>query len=324
MTGALLQMRDVRVTFSRRRLLSRSSSKSVAAVDGVDLELAPGETLALVGESGSGKSTLGLAAIGLRPLSSGEIAWRGRPLSSLQGPQIRAFRREAQIIFQNPFASLNPRLPIGESLRRPAALHIAAPAGEISARVDRWLDLVGLRPARFRERFPHELSGGQRQRVAIARALLLEPAMVVADEPISALDVSLRAQILAIFRNLRDELAFSLLFLSHDLGAVRFIADRVAVMYLGKIMEQGPVEDIFQRPRHPYTKMLLSAAPTLRALATDETPPRAIAVRVGFDAPVDSGCRFRSRCPFAFERCTVESPLARAIEPGRMSACHLD
>jgi oligopeptide/dipeptide ABC transporter ATP-binding protein len=325
MNDALLDIRDATVTFPGVRGLFRGSRPAVHAVNGVDLSLGHDETVALVGESGSGKSTLGLSILGLRRLSSGDIAWRGKSVAALSGADLRAFHRDVQIVFQDPYGSLNPRLSIGETLRRPLALHHVVPKEDRTAHVEQGLEAVGLRPADlYIDRFPHEFSGGQRQRIAIARALILRPTLVVADEPVSALDVSLRAQILSLFQKLRSELSFSLLFLSHDLGVVRFIADRVAVMYLGKLVEIGPVEDIFLRPHHPYTKMLLSAAPAIRG-----APPAALRrfegageARAG-PTPA-SGCRFHSRCPVAVARCREEEPAARPIGTGRLSACHLD
>jgi oligopeptide/dipeptide ABC transporter ATP-binding protein len=237
----------------------------------------------------------------------------------------RDFRREAQMVFQDPYGSLNPRLSIGETLRRPLAAHGKRDSVANRAQATHWLDAVGLRPAQlYIERYPHEFSGGQRQRIAIARALILRPSFVVADEPVSALDVSLRAQILALFDKLRADLAFSLLFLSHDLGVVRFIADRVAVMYLGKIVETGAAEDIFTHPHHPYTRALLAAAPSVRG----QPPANVVGVEATGEPPKPtdppSGCRFRTRCPFAFARCVTEEPAQREVAPGQMSACHLN
>jgi oligopeptide/dipeptide ABC transporter ATP-binding protein len=281
------------------------------------------ETVALVGESGSGKTTLGFAILKLRELSSGAIRWRGRFLTDLRGATLKAFRRDVQVVFQDPYASLNPRQLISDALQHPLRLHGRKKA-EIPAEAERLLELVGLSPARlYADRYPHEFSGGQRQRIAIARALALRPSVLVADEPVSALDVSIRAQILKLLRDLKRELKLSMLFLSHDLGVVRQVADRVAVMYLGKIVELAPVETIFNQAQHPYTRMLLSAAPSVRA-------DRALlkgAIEVVGDppSPTDppSGCRFRTRCPFAYKRCTSEEPKLYDVGPGHRSACHL-
>jgi oligopeptide transport system ATP-binding protein len=324
MSGAeLIAVERAVVYFPVRRGLFRCSAR-VHAVDGVDLSLHEDETLALVGESGSGKTTLGLAMLRLRDLSAGAIRWRGQPVSELKGASLKAFRRDIQVVFQDPYASLNPRQPIAEALRRPLKLHRIVPPGQLQAEALRLLESVGLTPAAlYASRYPHEFSGGQRQRIAIARALALRPNIIVADEPVSALDVSIRAQILKLLQQLKQELKLAMLFLSHDLGVVRSIADRVAVMYLGKIVEIAPVEALFERAQHPYTRMLLSAALSMhpeRAGAAERVeavgdPP----------SPTDppSGCRFRTRCPFAFGRCALEEPKLTEIAPGHRSACHL-
>ena len=310
------------VNFPVRRSLFGRGARFVHAVEDVSLTLHEDETIALVGESGSGKTTLGLAILGLRPLSNGVIRWRGHRIDELSKEEHRAFRRDVQAIFQDPYASLNPRHSIREALRRPLRLHRITPPTEMDGYVEALLDTVGLQPAAlYIDRYPHEFSGGQRQRVAIARALALRPRVLIADEPVSALDVSIRTQILNLLKQLKTELKLSMLFLSHDLGVVRFIADRVAVMYLGKIVEIGPVESLFAGPRHPYTRVLLSAAPSVhRAGAT------AIDVIGEPPQPTDppSGCRFRTRCPFAFERCGSEEPKLRIGAPGHLFACHLD
>jgi oligopeptide/dipeptide ABC transporter ATP-binding protein len=295
---------------------------NVHAVDDVSLALHENETLALVGESGSGKTTLGLAILGLRALSSGEVRWRGKSLASLSGDERKAFRRDVQPVFQDPYASLNPRLQILEALRRPLALHRTVAQSELSAECERLLELVGLAPAHlYLDRYPHEFSGGQRQRIAIARALALRPTLLVADEPVSALDVSIRTQILKLLQTLKRELKLAMLFLSHDLGVVRHVADRVAVMYVGKIVEIAPVDALFQGPQHPYTRLLLSAAPSTRAIAPDPM----IDVAGEPPSPTDppSGCRFRTRCPFAFDRCSVEEPPLRDAGLQHRVACHL-
>jgi oligopeptide transport system ATP-binding protein len=296
----------------------------VHAVDRVSLSLQPNETVALVGESGSGKTTLGLAMLRLRALSAGAIRWRGDLISELSGSKLKAFRRDAQIVFQDPYGSLNPRQPIAEALGHPLTLHGIVPPAQVRAEIYRLLERVGLTPAiAYADRYPHELSGGQRQRIAIARALALRPSFLVADEPVSALDVSIRAQILELLRQCKQELKLTMLFLSHDLGVVRHIADRVAVMYLGKIVEIAPVATLFGQARHPYTRMLLGAALSVH--------PGGAAGQPGIEAigdppsPIDppSGCRFRTRCPFAFERCATEEPLLNEVAPNHRSACHL-
>jgi oligopeptide/dipeptide ABC transporter ATP-binding protein len=297
-------------------------SAHVHAVDGVSLSLHENETVALVGESGSGKTTLGLAILKLRALSAGAIRWRGQALSELKGVKLKAFRRDVQIVFQDPYASLNPRHPVSEALRRPLALHDVTPKAQLPAETHRLLELVGLTPASlYAERYPHEFSGGQRQRIAIARALALRPSIIVADEPVSALDVSIRGQILRLLRQLKQELRLSMLFLSHDLGVVRHIADRVAVMYLGKIVEIAPADRLFAQAQHPYTRMLLSAAPSVHRERAG------LSIEVVGDPPSPtnppSGCRFRTRCPFAFDRCSSQEPQLCEVGPGHRSACHL-
>lgn len=317
----LISIEQARVHFPVRGSPFRRRS-SVHAVDGVDLILRENETVALVGESGSGKTTLGFAILKLRELSSGAIRWRGKVLTDLRGATLKAFRRDVQVVFQDPYASLNPRQLISDALQRPLRFHGREKA-ETPAEAERLLELVGLSPARlYADRYPHEFSGGQRQRIAIARALALRPSVLVADEPVSALDVSIRAQILKLLQDLKRELKLSMLFLSHDLGVVRQVADRVAVMYLGKIVELAPVETIFNQAQHPYTRMLLSAAPSGRA---GRAPTGAIEVVGDPPSPTNppSGCRFRTRCPFAYKRCTSEEPRLYAVGPGHRSACHL-
>jgi oligopeptide/dipeptide ABC transporter ATP-binding protein len=312
------------VHFSARRpLLARGAQRDVHAVDGVDLALFENETVALVGESGSGKTTLGLAMLGLRPLSAGTIRWRGQPVATLGGEAHRAFRRDVQIVFQDPYASLNPRLTIAEALRRPLRAHAAVPPSGLTAEAHRLLEAVGLRPAAlYAERYPHEFSGGQRQRIAIARALALKPSILVADEPVSALDVSIRAQILRLLQSLRRELGLSMLFLSHDLGVVRHIADRVAVMYRGRIVEIAPVDRLFEEPKHPYTRLLLGAAPSVHRERAP-APAEAQAADAPPASPEAGGCRFRGRCPLAIDRCAREEPHLVDVAPDHRAACHL-
>ena len=318
----LISVEQATVYFPVRGGLFHRKS-SLHAVDGVDLTLQENETVALVGESGSGKTTLGLAILKLRELSAGAIRWRGSLLSELRGAQLKAFRRDVQVVFQDPYASLNPRQPVSVALQRPLKLHGGKKA-DLQAEAERLLNLVGLSPATlYADRYPHEFSGGQRQRIAIARALALRPSVLVADEPVSALDVSIRTQILKLLQDLKRELKLSMLFLSHDLGVVRHVADRVAVMYLGKIVELAPVDTLFGHAQHPYTRMLLSAAPSVHA--DRATPSRAIEVVGDPPSPTNppSGCRFRTRCPFVYKRCTSEEPKLYDVGPGHRSACHL-
>jgi oligopeptide/dipeptide ABC transporter ATP-binding protein len=318
MTEPLLVARDIVKHFPIRDWLGRRRD-AVRAVDGVSLAIARAETLALVGESGCGKSTLGRVLLRLIEADRGVIRFAGRDVRALAAGELRRLRAEMQIVFQDPYASLNPRMTIGDALAEPLALHGVVPERERSARVAELLTLVGLRPAQAR-RYPHEFSGGQRQRIGIARALAAGPQLLVCDEPVSALDVSIQAQIINLLQALKAQLDLSLLFIAHDLAVVRHIADRVAVMYLGKIVETAPVARLFSAPRHPYTRALLAAVPIPdprlrreRALLTGEIPNPL--------AP-PSGCRFHTRCAFARDRCLVESPALESDADGHDTACH--
>ena len=318
MTEPLLVARDIVKHFPIRDWLGRRSD-AVRAVDGVSLAIARAETLALVGESGCGKSTLGRVLLRLIEADSGEIRFAGRDVRALAGGELRRLRAEMQIVFQDPYASLNPRMTVGDALAEPLALHGVVPERERDARVAELLTLVGLRPAQAR-RYPHEFSGGQRQRIGIARALAAGPRLLVCDEPVSALDVSIQAQIINLLQALKARLGLSLLFIAHDLAVVRHLADRVAVMYLGKIVETAPAARLFSAPRHPYTRALLAAVPVPdpklrreRVLLTGEIPNPL--------AP-PSGCRFHTRCAFARDRCLVETPALEGDADGHETACH--
>jgi oligopeptide/dipeptide ABC transporter ATP-binding protein len=288
--------------------------QSVRAVEDVSLTLTAGETVGLVGESGCGKSTLGRLLLGLEPLSAGEVAFDGTPLREVSG-----LPGEAQIVFQDPFASLNPRLTVAQALGEVLAVHRICPNAERDAHVADLLDRVGLAPDTAGRR-AHELSGGQRQRVVIARALAVGPRLIVADEAVSALDVSIQAQILNLFSRLQDELGLTYLFISHDLSVIRHVSRRVLVMYLGRIVESGDTAALFARPRHPYTRGLLASVPTLDP--PDPAAPRLLRGDVPDPMDPPAGCAFHPRCPLATDRCRTELPLLRELAGGGTAACH--
>jgi peptide/nickel transport system ATP-binding protein len=294
----------------------------VHAVDGVNLSIHKGETVALVGESGCGKSSIGKSVLGLTPATEGEIFFDGKRIDNLSRGAFREIRRRIQVVFQDPFSSLNPRMRVREIIGEPIInFRLARSKNELSERIDELLDQVHL-PRDAADRYPHEFSGGQRQRVGIARALAPEPDLIVCDEAVSALDVSVKAQIVNLLAELQTRLGLSLLFISHDLAIVEHLTDRIAVMYLGKIAEIGTRSAVFGDPRHPYTRALLSAIPV-----PDPNFKRDRIVLQG-DMPSSinppSGCRFNTRCPYAFDRCRSEEPVLRPRPQGQLAACHLD
>ena len=295
-------------------------NRIVHAVSGVSLDIARGETLGLVGESGCGKSTLGRAVLQLRPAVSGRVLFDGDDLTLMRGEALRKIRRRVQLIFQDPIASLNPRRRIGDIVAEPLLIAGVKDAKEREERVARVLNAVGLDPALVARRLPHEFSGGQCQRICIARALVLNPDFIICDEPVSALDVSIRAQILNLLEEMKARFGLTLLFIAHDLAVVKAVSDRVAVMYLGRLCEVGPSEQLFAHPAHPYTALLIEAIP----VPDPEVRP-AESVPVGEPpSPIapPSGCRFRTRCPRADERCRDERPELQLVRPGQYAACH--
>jgi oligopeptide transport system ATP-binding protein len=317
-----LELRDLKTHFPvERGMIFRRRIGTVKAVDGVSLKLEEGEILGLVGESGCGKSTLGRTILQLIPPTAGGVLLAGRNLASLNGRELREARADFQMIFQDPYASLNPRMTVFDSLAEALQSHKRVSSAELPGRVSALLQKVGLSP-RFLKKYPHEFSGGQRQRIAIARALAVEPKLIVADEPVSALDVSIQAQIINLLAKLSREMHLTLIFISHDLSVVRHISDRIAVMYLGRIVELGPATQVFERPLHPYTKLLVGSVPIpdpvrekqrLQATLTGDPP-----------SPMNppSGCPFHPRCPYAVDDCAkVEPRLERLDEAPQEAAC---
>ena len=292
----------------------------VHAVDGVSLDIGEGEVVGLVGESGCGKSTLGRVVAGIHPPSGGTLHYRGRSVDELDGDEAKAFATKVQMIFQDPMSSLNPRFRVREIIGEAPRVHGQVSAADLDDYVDQLLLRVGLDPS-YKRRYPHQFSGGQRQRIGIARALAVKPDFLVCDEAVAALDVSIQAQVLNLFMELRKDLGLTYLFISHDLGVVEHLADRVAVMYLGRIVEMSPTEELFEKPNHPYTQALLAEIPRI-----DSRKRRFQPIKGEIPSPLDppSGCHFHPRCPHAIDRCRKERPALKAIGDGHLSACHLN
>ena len=322
-TDALVQVEDLKVYFPiRSGLVFESKVGDIKAVDGVTFDIKPGETLGLVGESGCGKTTVGRTILRLYDPTEGRIIFDGQDIANLKPKDLRGLRRRMQMVFQDPYSSLNPRQNVGNVISEPLRVHGIAKGEELEERVRHLLDVVGL-PRSAGNRYPHEFSGGQRQRIGLARSLALNPDLIVADEPVSALDVSIQAQIINLLEDLQDEFHLTFLFVAHDLAIVRHISDRIAVMYLGKIVEIAPAGELYDLPLHPYTRALLSAVPIPDPAI--ETKRERIILRGDLPSPASppSGCRFHTRCPFVQpELCLDVVPELRILRPDHVVACH--
>lgn len=319
---SLLRVDDLKVYFPIRRGVFRTTVGHVHAVDGVTFGIRRGETLGLVGESGCGKSTTGRAILKFNQPTGGRIFFENQELVSLNENRFRDYRRRIQMIFQDPYASLNPRMTVLDTIGEPLYINRLARGSELRREVQHLLEMVGLNP-QFINRYPHEFSGGQRQRIGIARALALRPDLIVCDEPISALDVSIQAQVVNLLEQLQKEMNLTYLFIAHDLSMVRHISDRVAVMYLGTIVELASSEDLYAHPLHPYTQALMSAVPIPDPKVELQRKRTILSGDVPSAANPPSGCRFRTRCPLAVDICAAERPISVEVSPDHFAACHM-
>jgi peptide/nickel transport system ATP-binding protein len=320
--STILEVNDIKKHFPLRSGVLGGVTAKVYAVDGVSFTIEKGETLSLVGESGCGKSTVGKALLRLFPLTSGQVVLNGRRIDDLSAGTLRPLRRQMQVVFQDPFSSLNPRMKVRDILAEPITnFGLTTSRRDLDKRLGDLMERVGLRRDAI-DRWPHEFSGGQRQRIGIARALGPEPDLIICDEAVSALDVSVKAQIVNLLSDLQRELGLALLFISHDLAIVEHMTHRVAVMYLGRIVEMGTRDQIFSEPRHPYTRALLSAVP----IPDPTVKPERILLKGDLPSPINppKGCRFNTRCPLVFDRCRLEDPQLKVLAPGHTAACHLN
>ena len=319
---SLVEVSDLKVHFPVRRGLLMRQVATVKAVDGVSFEVPQGQTLGLVGESGCGKSTTVRAMLRLVDATAGSVKLAGSEILDLRGSALRERRRDMQMVFQDPYASLNPRMTVFDILAEPLRVHgVASKKAELEDRISKLMKQCGLSAA-FMRRYPHEFSGGQRQRVGIARAIALSPKLVLLDDPVSALDVSIQAQILNLLGDLQSELGLTYVFVAHDLAVVRHICQSIAVMYLGRIVEQSPADALFESPRHPYTQALMSAIPVPDPVV--ERKRKRLVLRGEVPSPLapPPGCHFHTRCPIAMPKCKVETPTLKEVERGRFAACH--
>ncbi|OCL27557.1 peptide ABC transporter substrate-binding protein [Orenia metallireducens] len=320
MSDTILEVKNLKKHFPIKGGIFGKVVNSVKAVDGLNFEVKRGETLGLVGESGCGKSTTGRLLLRLLEATEGEVIFEGQNILDLDKKEMRDLRREMQMIFQDPYASLNPRMTVGEIIAEPMKIHGIGTPKDREKKVKDLLDRVGLQP-NYAKRYPHEFSGGQRQRVGIARALAVDPKIIVCDEPVSALDVSVQAQVVNLMQDLQEELGLTYIFIAHDLSVVRHISDRVAVMYLGRMVELADKDELYNNPKHPYTKALLSAIP----IPDPEKTREKIILEGDVPSPINppSGCSFHTRCPFAKDRCKTEVPKFEEKVDGHFTACHL-